>query len=273
MTGCVGPYQVSAEEELIIALAHGVLGFGNPAGVPIFVDYFNGVAAHLRRAGHTVIAPQVNPVGTVVQRGEQLAAAILARVPGDQRIHVIAHSMGGLDARHAITHVADVAERVATLVTIGTPHRGSPVADAIAGRADPLLEHIPRFIVDQLQRNAGALDELTTVIARRFDDATPDMEGVRYIEVAGDASLGGQELLLFRLSAAIGRLTGEINDGVVTKWSAHRDGNEHLADWPVDHAGEIGWSLANPVPLDVELPFIPASAHLRRYVAIVSALE
>jgi triacylglycerol lipase len=194
---------------LIIALAHGVLGFGNPAGVPIFANYFNGVAAHLRSAGHTVIAPQVNPVGTVVQRGEQLAAAIVGQLPRDQRIHVIAHSMGGLDARHAITHVADVAERVATLVTIGTPHRGSPVADAIASRTEPLLEHIPRFIVDQLQRNAGALRDLTTAIGTRFDDATPDVPGVRYIEVAGDASLGGQELLLFRLSAAIGQLTGE----------------------------------------------------------------
>lgn len=258
---------------MIIALAHGVLGFGNPLGVPIFVNYFNGVAAHLRKEGHTVIAPQVNPVGTIVQRGEQLAAAIIAEVPPAQRIHVIAHSMGGLDARHAITHVADVAERVATLVTIGTPHRGSPVADAIASRAGPLLEHIPRFIVDQLQRNAGALDDLTTAGGTRFDDATPDVQGVRYIEVAGDASRGGPELLLFRLSAAIGELTGEVNDGVVTRASALRPGNEHLDDWPADHAGEVGWSLADPVPLDLGLPFVPAPPHLARYDAIVNTLR
>ena len=67
------------------------------------------------------------------QRGEQLAAAILRQVPGAEREHIIAHSMGGLDARHAIAHVPGLAGRVATLVTIGTPHRGSPVADAIAG--------------------------------------------------------------------------------------------------------------------------------------------
>ena len=258
---------------MIIALAHGVLGFGNPSGLPIFVNYFNGVAAHLRREGHTVIEPQVNPVGTVVQRGEQLARAIIGQVPRGQRIHVIAHSMGGLDARQAITHIADVGERVATLVTIGTPHRGSPVADAIASRADPLLEHIPRFIVDQLQRDAGALDDLTTASGARFDDATPDAQGVRYIEVAGDASKGGHELLLFRLAAAIDQLTGEVNDGVVTKASALRDGHEHLDDWPVDHAGEIGWSLAQPVPLVIDIPLVPRPAHFARYDAIVDALR
>jgi triacylglycerol lipase len=181
--------------------------------------------------------------------------------------------MGGLDARQAITHIANVAERVATLVTIGTPHRGSPVADAIASRADPLLEHIPRFIVDQLPRDAGALRDLTTATGTRFDDATLDVQGVRYIEVAGDASQGGHELLLFQLAAAIGQLTGEVNDGVVTKASALRDGHEHLDDWPVDHAGEVGWSLAQPAPVEIDIPFVPKPAHFARYDAIVNALR
>ena len=55
-------------------------------------------------------------------------------------LHVIAHSMGGLDARYAIRNVPQVADRVKTLVTIGTPHRGSPVADAVVARTGPLLE-------------------------------------------------------------------------------------------------------------------------------------
>ena len=40
-----------------IFLAHGVLGFGNLLGVPVFLNYFNGVAAHLHANGHTVIEP------------------------------------------------------------------------------------------------------------------------------------------------------------------------------------------------------------------------
>lgn len=247
---------------LTIVLAHGIFGFGNLTGLPTFINYFNGVAAHLRKGGHTVMAPQVNPVGSVAQRGEQLGAAILRQASVGEKVHIIAHSMGGLDARHAITHVAGVKDRVASLVTIGTPHRGSPVADAIANRTDPLFAHIPAFLVDQLHPNAGALHDLTTGFGAHFDESTPDVRGVRYLEVAGDASRGGHELFLFQLASVIGRINNEINDGVVTKSSALRNKHDHLDDWPVDHAGEVGWSFA----------LAPAPAHFNRYDAIVKVL-
>jgi triacylglycerol lipase len=254
-----------------IVLVHGVLGFGNPLNLPLFANYFNGVATHFRRAGHDVVTPQVNPIGSIPQRGEQLAAAI--RRLG-QPVHVIAHSMGGLDARHAITHVFGAPEPVRTLITIGTPHFGSPVADAIANPTDPLFAHIPAVLLLQLQRNAGALHDLTTAAAKEFDETTHDVPGVTYINVAGDASQGSHELLLFHLAAVIGRLKGETNDGVVTKSSALHPRHKHLNhDWPVDHAGEVGWSLDSPVPVEIELPFLPTSAHLQRFEALLPLIE
>src|SRR5437660_5140131 len=177
--------------------------------------------------------------------------------------------MGGLDARHAITNRTDLVGRVATLVTIGTPHRGSPVADAVSKKTGPLLGKIPRFLREKLENNAPALNDLTTKVSSAFDDATPDAGSVRYINVAGDASKGSNELLLFELAAAIGNITGETNDGVVTKKSALREKNQHLDDWPVDHAGEIGWSTA------LVMPFRRKQAiadHLARYDAIVGLL-
>jgi len=255
-----------------IILAHGILGFGSFAGLPMPVHYFNGVAAHLGRQGYNVIAPQVNPVGSVAHRGDQLAKAILEQNVKSNNVHMITHSMGGLDARYALAHYPELAKFVRTLVTIGTPHRGSPVADAIADRTDPLFAHIPEFLIQQLENNAGALDDLTTRICIPFDETTLDVDGVRYMEVAGDASKGGHELFFFTLAAKIGSLKGEVNDGVVTRSSALRDGHEHLDDWPVDHAGEIGWSFDSPVPIEFELPFIPTPPHFARYDAIVGAL-
>jgi triacylglycerol lipase len=250
-----------------IVLAHGLFGFGDL--LPTFlsflpsVHYFNEVAEHLRDQGHIVFEPQVNPIGSIQDRGDQLAAKILKQIGSANGIHILAHSMGGLDARHAITNRNDLVQRVATLVTIGTPHRGSPVADAIVTGAGPLFENIPDFLKQKLQQNAGALHDLTTGACIPFDEATPDAGGVRYINVAGDSSLGDDELLLFKLAAEIGRITGETNDGVVTKSSALRAGNQHLADWPVDHAGEIGWTLK----------LRPTPDHLARYDAIVSLFE
>ena len=257
-----------------IVLAHGVLGFGNLMGTPDFVNYFNGVAAHLDSKGHAAIAPQVNPVGTIAQRAAELAATILRRFDRDAKALIIAHSMGGLDARHAIANISGVADCVATLITNGTPHRGSPVADAIANRTAPLFAHIPAFLVEALQRNAGALHDVTTSVAAQFDEATPDAPNVRYIHVAGDASEGGHELFLFQLAAVIGRLTGEVNDGVVTRSSALRPGHEAADDWPVDHAGEVGWSLESPVPIVSEvLATNVARERLARYDAIIDRLQ
>lgn len=256
-----------------IVLAHGVLGFGSLAHLPSFVNYFNGVALHLRGQGHTVHEPQVNPIGPIRQRGDELGALLLSNTQAGERVHILAHSMGGLDARHALSNVAGVAQRVATLVTIGTPHRGSPVADAIASRTDPLFGQIPTLIVHQLEANAGALHSLTTNSCIQFDQATNDVAGVRYIEVAGDAARSGHEAFLFQLAAVVGRLKGgEINDGVVTKSSALRAGHMHLDDWPVDHAGEVGWSLDSLVPIEIEVPLLPPPPHFARYDAIVAAL-
>lgn len=45
------------------------------------------------------------------------------------RLNIIAHSMGGLDARYYAISWLGLAERVASLTTIGIPHLGTPLAD------------------------------------------------------------------------------------------------------------------------------------------------
>ncbi len=256
-----------------IVLAHGVLGFGDelPGVFQLLptIHYFNCVADHLREQGHVVLEPQVDPTGSVRERGNQLAEKILKQTAPGDKIHILAHSMGGLDARYAISKRTDLVERVATLVTIGTPHRGSPVADAVAKKTGPLLDRIPHLLRQKLENNIKALHDLTTEVCAAFDDSTRDAPTVRYINVAGDASKGS-ELLLFHLAAAIGNLTGEINDGVVTKSSALRAGNQHIDDWPVDHAGEIGWSTALLIPFHRQKAI---AEHLARYDAIVALLK
>ena len=256
-----------------IVLAHGLFGFGDvlPDYLSFLpsIHYFVGVADHLRDRGHTVLEPQVNPIGSIQQRGEELANKILRQIKPGERVHIFGYSMGGLDARYAISNRPDLVDRVATLVTIGAPHRGSPVADAVVKKAGPLFNSVPDFIKRKLEFNSRALHDLTTEACISFDEKTADVPSVRYINIAGDASQGGNELLLFPLAMQIVNLTGDINDGIVTKSSALRAGNEHMADWPVDHAGEIGWTkaLLNPAQHGAAM-----AAHLGRYDSIVGVL-
>jgi triacylglycerol lipase len=67
---------------------------------------------------------------SVEKRAQQLQSQLFdirERFNSD-KLNIIAHSMGGLDARYAITHLK-AHEVVASLTTIGTPHRGSPYAE------------------------------------------------------------------------------------------------------------------------------------------------
>jgi triacylglycerol lipase len=258
-----------------IVLAHGFLGFDKllPGPLPS-PHYFNGVAAHLTNQGHNVIEAKVDAIGSVKDRGDQLAEILRNAMPGEP-LHIIAHSMGGLDARHAITNRKDIVTRVKTLVTIGTPHLGSEVADAVVSKVGPLFKAIPTVLLNQLQNSAGAIPDLTTEKSIPRDKITVDQEGIRYIEIAGNASKAGNESLLFRTSAEIGHLTQDVNDGMVTKTSALRNKPGQQPDWPVDHAGEIGWSLGSPLPIEplLHTPFLLTSAakeHLARYEMIAT---
>lgn len=251
-----------------IVLAHGVLGFGSviPGNLQR-VNYFNEVKEHLeeRFPGTEVFTPTVDFKGSIETRGQQLATAIRdLREP----VHVIAHSMGGLDARWAIKNRPDETKNVLSLVTIGTPHRGSEVADAIAERKPPLFSVLPAFMIAQLEALGPALQDLTTARGAKFDDATDDRQGITYLEIAGDASHAGHESLLFQVAAMIGHMTGQPNDGVVTAASATRKGRRLFAVWPFDHGGEIGWTL------DVLIPaFLRPRKHLPLYDAVVEELH
>ncbi|MBC3918905.1 hypothetical protein H8L32_15550 [Undibacterium sp. CY18W] len=251
-----------------IILAHGVLGFGHYFGLPLPIDspiaYFNGVARHLKKRVDQVLEPQVSPIGHIADRAKTLADIIRQQPPG--RIDVIAHSMGGLDARFALAHMPDVAARVTALVTIGTPHKGSPVADAVFDHTHALTRAIPEFIKNQ----AGALEDLTTTAAKKFNDTTSDAPGVRYYNIAGDARKGAPSLF-YPLATVLETSNPGINDGLVLKSSALYDGHTHLEDWPVDHAGEIGWGTEEPFPIFDILPFT-TSAHLKRYDALLTLL-
>lgn len=225
-----------------IILAHGLFGFGNYFGLPLPdeapIQYFRDVKEHLALRVDHVLEPQVDPTGSVKLRGRQLGAVILAAPEG--RVDIIAHSMGGLDARYALANVAGVRERVTSLVMIGTPHHGSPWADALANPLDGLRFFLP----SSFRRHAEAFHDLTTEAAAGFNAATPDVAGVRYLNIAGDGTR--DRSFFYPLAVALETAGFGKSDGIVTQSSAYFEGHaghKKFAEWPLDHAAQLGWRL------------------------------
>src|SRR5436190_6486377 len=101
---------------LPVVLHHGLFGYDS-VGVGRFRwAYFQGIDKALRKAGHSVLVTKVHPTGGVSRRALELKKAIdenATALNGDSRkVIIVAHSMGGLDARYMI-HQLDMADRVA----------------------------------------------------------------------------------------------------------------------------------------------------------------
>jgi pimeloyl-ACP methyl ester carboxylesterase len=131
---------------LPIVLAHGYLGFGTLG--PLV--YFRQVAGIFTQLGaQDVYATNVNPKGGIEERSADLAAQIRQHVPTGQA-HLIAHSMGGLDARYLIGR-QNGRDMIATLTTLGTPFRGTLAAD-IAVHPEKLLGLNPAHLLESIAR-------------------------------------------------------------------------------------------------------------------------
>ncbi len=224
---------LARDQPLPVVLVHGLFGFDR-IGVPgARFDYFRGIAKHLDALGCHAHAVKLPMASSVPARAAQLVAAIEA-LPHD-RIDLIAHSLGGLDARYALAKLG-LASRVRSLVTIGTPHRGSPIADLmLRGPLD-----WPRRLARTVGLPVHALEWLSTQSLARFNAEITDVPGVRYACVVGGMrqSTTPVPLPLIAAHAYLKKVSGP-NDGLVPLSSQYW--GETLAEIEADHFAQVGW--------------------------------
>lgn len=213
--------------------------------------YFKGIRSHLVANGFNVSAPNLAFTGSVDSRAAGLMNHVngVLQSTGSPKVHIIAHSMGGIDARHMIVDKG-MADRVATLTTIGTPHLGTPVADRITQTGGKLFSQG----LDQLIDVNGFAD-LTPAARAQFNARAIDAEaksGVVYQTYAASENFTDVFTPLV-LSWHIVSLREGDNDGLVSvrsqQWTREliaSDGTRNPIvqrpfPFPADHLNEIGW--------------------------------
>lgn len=249
-----------------IVLVHGFAGFQSVGPL----TYYFRVAEDLRRRGETVSEPELPPFAPPATRAPVLAAAI-NRVLAETRqpkVVLIAHSQGGLDARYLISSLG-YGDRVAALVTVSTPHRGTRLGDAFAG----LIPGVNLGLLDAVATGLGAvyngapgraairstLVALSEREATRFNEQNPDDPRVRYYSVAGrsnrrdgravcgDAMVENDPSMVDIPNPLIAPLmpflegsdpANLVNDGLVTVRSARW--GRFIGCVPADHFDEVG---------------------------------
>lgn len=194
-----------------------------------YFNYWGRIPKELKKNGAEVYLGEQQSASSVRESAEELARRIAQIVTdtGCEKVNIIAHSKGGLDARYAVSRLG-MDKYVASLTTVNTPHRGCVFADR-------LLEKAPQKLKDGLARkyNAAlkklgdrepdflaAVADLTASSCQVFNEETPDREGVRYRSVASKMNSWTGGKFPLNLSHILVRPFDGENDGLVSVESA-----------------------------------------------------
>ncbi|MFZ0243764.1 MAG: alpha/beta fold hydrolase [Desulfobacterales bacterium] len=242
-----------------IILAHGVCRFDMVWSEVLDVDnsddpkfdqlhYFKGLRTKLMLHGYAVYHSCVSWAAGVDTRAGELKRNVLRVLEKEraEKVNIIAHSMGGLDARHMLFNFRDsdrLPERIASLTTVSTPHEGSPFAD---WGTDNLPHVIP--VARKLGLHLNGLADLRTDRCRRFsnDPAVKKFEKsceekIQFRTYAGRQNIWGVFDPLKLPYYIIEKEEGD-NDGLVSVKSAkwREPYFKGILDH-TDHLNELGW--------------------------------
>ena len=192
-----------------------------------YFNYWGRIPAELMRNGAVVYYGNQEAFGTIACNGEDIRRRIfeIRKETGAEKVNIIAHSKGGLDARYAISTL-NMAPYVASLTTMSTPHRGCRFVDY----ACRLPEGLYRFTASCFDRTFGKLGDknpdfytathqFATEASAQFNRENPDASGVYYQSYASKMKYPWSHLLLGIPWCLIRPLEGD-NDGLVSIESA-----------------------------------------------------
>jgi triacylglycerol lipase len=220
-----------------VCLVRGFLGSVLGGWPPVGSSYFRGVKALYEKMGYAVLEPILEQTGIEEQAGALYRFLSKHTVPNDGDLHLVAHSAGGLISRALLRDSGTVDMfHVKSLTTIGTPHRGSPVADGALDEGWG-LEWLTGFL---------GWKDLTTDSCRAFNQRTPDPVGVRCYSVAG--IWDSQPADPWRLTQKY--FGDESNDGLVAVASAVCG---PLDVWTASHERLLNWGGADHLEQYAEL--------------------
>lgn len=230
-----------------IVLSHGMLGWDSMLGI----DYWYGIPQALRKDGATVYVTQVSQLDTSQARGEQLLEQVeeIVAISGKGKVNLFGHSHGGPTIRYVAAVRPDL---VASVTSIGAPHKGSALADflrripegstgekvlsELVNAVGRMINFLSRSPISSPMNSLGSLESLNSEGAARFNALYPQglpttacgegayqVNGVRYYSWSGTSPstnlLDPSDLMMAVASKTFPK--GEANDGMVGRCSSH----------------------------------------------------
>ncbi|MPQ24296.1 esterase/lipase family protein [Bacillus paralicheniformis] len=240
----------------------------DPAKPPIvFVHGLNGsssawidendMAEQAWKNGYNAAFIDLHPDKDMQDNGAMLAAKLREIYQHfGRKVILVSYSKGGIDSQSALIH-HNAYHYVERVITLGTPHHGSQLADlAYSSWAG--------WLTDILGQKNDAVYSLQTGFMKSFRDQTdnhPNRSKTKYFTLAGN-KIGGFGSVLF-FGGVYLNMFGE-NDGAVTEKNARLPYATNLNTGKWDHFSIIKGHLTFPV----FMPLLTVQAYANETAAI-----
>lgn len=252
-----------------LVLVHGV-GFRDLK----YINYWGRIPKELIRNGATVYYGNQEAWGTVECNAQDIKDKILdiVKATGCEKVNIIAHSKGGLDARYMISKL-EMGDYVASLTMVSSPHRGCKFVDIACNMPDKLYKAIAR-LSDKYFKILGdknpdfytASRQFSTYHSKKFNEGVKDVDGVYYQSYATVVKNMFSDYIV-TIPYIIVKLTEGENDGLVSinsaKWGEFKGVLKNKHRRGISHGDIIDLRRDDYKGFDV----------IEKYVEIVSSLK
>lgn len=252
-----------------IVLVHGV-GFRDFK----YINYWGRIPKELIRNGAKIYYGNQEAWGTTKYNAQEIKNKIfqVLRETGAEKVNIIAHSKGGLDARYAVSKL-NMGDYVASLTMISTPHRGCKFVDIACKLPDGVYRAIAkifdkyyRFIGDKNPDFYTASRQFSTYSSKIFNKEVKDVPQV-YYQSYMTVMKGIFSDYVLSIPYILIKLTEGENDGLVSiesaKWGEFRGVLRSEYKRGISHGDIVDLRREDYKGFDV----------IEKYVAIVSDLK
>lgn len=193
-----------------------------------YFNYWGRIPKELTRNGAVVYYGHQEAWGTIEDNAVCIKEKMeqVMKENNCDKVNIIAHSKGGLDARYLISRLG-MAKQVASLTTVSTPHLGSELINVLNRLPDKMYRMIASWFDRTFSRFGDrnpdcyhASKQLAPSFCQEFNEQTPNRPSVYYQSYASVMKHTSSDSLL-AVPHLIMDLTGaKQNDGLVTEGSA-----------------------------------------------------
>jgi triacylglycerol lipase len=229
-----------------VVMVHGV-GFHDKV---LVFNYWGRIASSIENMGIDVYYGDNDAWGTINDSAIRIKNTIdeVLHKTNAEKVNLIAHSRGGLDCRYLISSLK-YSNKVASLTTISTPHRGSKSLNILHVLPEWLIKIIGFFanislkiIGDKNPKFGIACKELSEISCERFNTENQNVPNVYYQSFGSKMESPFNDLMFLTMNVLIKILDDE-NDGIVSfnsmKWDNFRAMNPENTKKGLSHADVV----------------------------------